>query len=103
MDFLMSLIDLKFSRFITAYLVRIIYVIMLVLILLGLIGAVISGLFTMFTGRSGILVGLGTICLSPFVTVLYIILARVWTELIMVIFRIAEDLHELVEMKRKGI
>lgn len=102
-NFITALFDLSFSRFITTKLVKLLYVIMLVVIALGLVGGVISGLITLFS-RDGVLPGLGLICLSPLLAVIYVILARMWMELVIVLFRIAENTTEIVQQGRdKGM
>ena len=43
------------------------------------------------------LTALGTIILAPLVGILYIALVRIWFEVLIIIFRIKEDLTTLVE------
>jgi hypothetical protein len=90
MDFFSALFDLSFSDFITTKLVRVLYVLLLVVIALALVFGVISGLVTMFS-RGGFLAGLVTIVFAPIGAVIYTILARMWMEIIIVVFRIAEN------------
>ncbi|MEW5986066.1 MAG: DUF4282 domain-containing protein [Chloroflexota bacterium] len=99
MDFISALLDLSFTEFITTKLIKVLYVVLLTIIALSLVGGVIMGLIALFSG-DGILQGLGLICLSPIVAFIYVILARVWTELIIVLFRIAENTTEMVQQGR---
>jgi hypothetical protein len=98
--FFRGLFDLSFSTFITTSIVKVIYVLFLVLAVLaglfmagsGLVGAIAG----MSQGEIGpILMGGVMIVLSPLVAFLYIVLARVYMELVIVIFRIAENIAEL--------
>ena len=94
-----ALFDLSFSEFITTKLIKILYIILLVIIAIGLVVGIVGGLVSMFS-RGGFLTGLLTIIMTPIVAVLYVILARMWLELVIVVFRIAENTTELVQIKR---
>ena len=59
---------------------------------------VVGGVATMFNDQFG--VGLAILCVSPFVLVMYVLLARVWSEFLIVIFTIAENVAELAEQGR---
>ena len=99
-SFATALLDFSFSEFITTKLIKIMYGILLILIGLAFIGGIISALIAMFSG-GGFLRGLGLLCATPIIAILYVIMARAWTELIIVLFRIAENTTELVEQGRK--
>ena len=99
MGFFRALFDLSFREFITTKLIKVLYVVLLILIAIGFVVAFFSGLITMFS-RGGSLSGLVLILLAPLGALLYIILARMWMELIIVIFRIAENTTELVRLKK---
>ena len=80
------LFDLSFSEFVTTSIIKVLYVI-------AIIGSAIGGLVIVFGGLasksfSGALVGL---ILGPLAFVLYVILARIWMEVLIVLFRIAEN------------
>lgn len=89
-----ALFDLSFSEFITTRLIKILYVLLLVVIGIAYLVAIIGGFADSF------LQGLLVIIIGAFVAVIYVIMARVWMELIIVLFRIAENTTELVKMKR---
>lgn len=97
--FFASLLDFSFSEFITIKLVKVLYIIFLVLVALGFVAGVIAALIRMFS-RGGFLPGLGMLCAAPIAALIYVILARLWTELVIVVFRIAENTTELVEQGR---
>lgn len=94
-----ALFDLSFSEFVTTRLIKILYILLLILIAIGFIVAVISGLVTMFS-RGGFLAGLLAIVFAPIGALVWVIMARVWMELIIVVFRIAENTTDLVQLKQ---
>lgn len=94
-----ALFDLSFSEFVTTKMIKILYILLLILVAIGFVIALFSGLITMFS-RGGFLAGLVAIVLAPIGALIYIILARMWMELIIVVFRIAENTTELVRLKR---
>ncbi len=79
------LFDTSFSEFITTRLIRFLYVVGLVVAGLGAVGFVIGG----FSGS----VANGIICLiiAPLLFLIYVIMIRIWLELLIVIFRIEEN------------
>jgi hypothetical protein len=93
-----AIFDFSFSSFVTTKLIKFIYGIALVLAVLGFFGMVISGIASIFS--DGVAAGFALLCLSPFVLIITILLARVYSEFIIVIFRIAENMTELVEQGR---
>ena len=92
--FFAGLFDLSFSEFITTRVIRVLY---------GL-GIAMSGLLALgivFRAfHSSVLWGLLCLILCPVLFVLYVLLARVWCELIMVLFRIADNTTKLVDRPR---
>ena len=79
-----KLFDLSFKDFITPKIIKILFVIAIIisgLAGLGIIGAGFS---------RGALGGIAAIIIAPIAVVLYIIMARVWLELVLVIFSIEE-------------
>ncbi len=87
------LFDLSFNEFVTTSIIKVLYVI-------AIIVAAVVGLFVMFSlfmgGFRGVLMGL---ILGPVVFVVYVILARVWLEVLIVIFRIAENTAKIAGVK----
>ncbi len=97
---LTALLDLSFTEFVTSRLLRGLYIILLVLVAIGALAGIIGGLVAMFT--RGFLAGLATVVGTAIGTLVAAILVRVWIELIMVLFRIAENTNELVRQGRRG-
>ena len=93
-----ALFDLSFSEFITTKLVKLLYILLIILVAIGLFVGVIGGLITMFT--DSFFTGLGTIVGSILGALIWIIMSRVWMELIIVVFKIAENTSDLVNLKR---
>jgi hypothetical protein len=97
--FIGAMFDLSFSEFITTKLIRILYILLLILIAIAFVVGFFGGLVTMFT-RGGFFRGLVILLVSPVAAFLYVILARMWMEVIIVLFRIAENTTELVRQGR---
>ena len=91
--FAASLLDFSFKRFITLDILKVIYITLIVLIT---IGALVM-LVTFFT--QGFLMGVLGLIVTPLIWLLEVVLARVYLELIAVIFRIASHTGRLVEQR----
>lgn len=96
--FLGSLLDLSFSEFVTTKVIKVLYVLLLVLIGLGIFFGFITGLITMFS--DSFFTGVGLMIASLVGGLIYVIFARISMELIIVVFRIAENTSELVRLKK---
>ena len=96
--FFAALFDLSFSEFITTKLVKLLYILLIILVAIGLIVGIIGGLITMFT--DSFFAGLVTIVGTLLGAVIWLIMSRVWMELIIVVFKIAENTSDLVNLKR---
>jgi hypothetical protein len=90
-----ALFDFSFSRFAVVELVRVLYVVTIILALIG----VIIGVVVAFT--NGFWAGLFGIIMAPVVFIVWTFFARVWLELIVVVFRIADYTRETAENTRK--
>ncbi len=87
------LFDLSFTEFMTTRVIKVLFIIGVVFAAIGTIALIIGG-FSAGAGR-GILV----LVLSPLVFLLYVLGARIWCEMIIVIFRIAENTSRMVDRK----
>jgi len=90
-SFLNSLLDLSFSEFVTTRVIKILYVLLLVASALGALLILLTGL-----ASKTLLGALGGIVGGAIAFAVYVILARIWMELLIVIFRIAENTTKLV-------
>ena len=94
--FLGSIFDLSFTEFITIRIIKFLFI-------LGIIFAAIGTLLLIVTGFSnGIGAGILSLILSPLIFLVYVLLARIWCEMIIVIFRIAENTGRLVDQGSRG-
>ncbi len=93
--FFQALFDLSFSEFITTRIIKVLYI--LAIIVVGLFALVFFlGMAT--RGVAGLIVGL---IVAPLLFLLYVIVTRVWLELIMVIFRIADHTRQIAQQGRE--
>ncbi|KQC08308.1 MAG: hypothetical protein APR54_00480 [Candidatus Cloacimonas sp. SDB] len=84
-SFLAALFDVSFSEFITTKLIKIIFVIGIV------IAAIVALFFIIGAFVSSFWAGLGSLIISPIIFLIYVLIIRIWLELIIVIFKIAEN------------
>ena len=86
------LFDLSFSEFITTKIIKVLYV-------LSMIGAGFWGLTVLFGGFATKSFGgvVGGLILAPIAFIVSIILARIWLETLIVLFRIAENTAKIAE------
>jgi len=95
-SFFSILFDLRFRNFITLKFVSILYAI-------GIVVAAIAALIFAFTGfRTSFGFGIITLLISPIFFLVYVVLTRLWLEILVVIFRIADNTRRLVELKEDG-
>ena len=92
--FFAALFDQSFSEFVTTKLIKLLYAISLGFSALLLVAAVVV-LFMQSVGA-----GVVGLLLAPIVFVLSALMTRVWTELLIVIFRIAENSTEIVNQNK---
>lgn len=85
--------DFSFSEFVTTRIIKILF-------LLSIILAAFTALFIIIGGfSSGSAKGfLGALITAPVVFILSVLFSRIWLELVIVAFRIAENTSRLVEL-----
>jgi hypothetical protein len=84
-SFVASLLDLSFSNLVTTKIIKFLYLIAIVLSAITILGFVV-GAFS-----DSVSSGFIMLILSPVVFLLQILFARIWLELIIVVFKIAEN------------
>lgn len=85
------LFDLSFTEFITTRIIKIIFV-------LGIIFSAIGALAVLFGAFSrGFGAGVLALIYSPILFLLWVLGSRIWCELIIVMFRIAENTSRMVK------
>ncbi len=93
-SFFATMLDLSFQEFITIRIVKVLYVLLLLLVGIWALAILIGGL------ASGRAIGmLGGVVGAPIAFILGALGARVYMELLIVFFRIAENTDTLVQMK----
>jgi len=95
--FFASLFDMTFTEFVTTRIIHVLYIIAIVLAGLGALTILGSGFAS---GSAGGM--LGALILAPLMFVFWVLWARVGLELIIVVFRIAENTGRLVEQQEGG-
>ncbi len=100
LGFVRSLFDLSFSSFVTPKMIKVFYVIGFLLAALGALGALVSGVGSLVSGlrysRWGFaFLGLIWTLLSPVIFIVELALVRMFLEVVMVLFKIKEDLDIL--------
>ena len=95
--FFAALFDFSFSAFITTKIIKLLYG-------LAMIGAGIAALAIILGGFSnGVGSGLGALILAPILFLVYVSLARIWFELVIVIFRVAEHAKNIDEQTKQNL
>jgi hypothetical protein len=93
--FFQALMDTRFDRLITPSLIRFLYVIAIVVLALGTLAVIIAG----FTESAG--TGVLLLILAPLGALIYLIVTRLWLELIVVAFKIREATEEVAANTRR--
>lgn len=96
---LKGLLDFKFETFVTPKVVRVLYLLCIVAVAVGLVAMIVSavamilgGLGSFGSGRMAIL-GIVYLVLSPVIAVIQLTLARIFLEVVLVLFRIKDCLE----------
>jgi ABC-type glycerol-3-phosphate transport system permease component len=87
-----GLLDVSFSDFVTENVIKVLYITTVALALV----AVIIGIIVIFTNY-GIAQGVGAIILAPVVFFFFVVTVRVFFEILIVIFKIADYLEIIAE------
>lgn len=87
-----SLFDFTFTSFVTPKIIKFIYMLALAVVALAVLAIVITGFAR----------GVGTglfflVIVAPIAAIFYLLMARLWLEVVMVLFRVEEHLAELVK------
>ncbi len=89
--FIGMLFDLSFSEFVTTRLIKILFIIGVVFAAICSLSFIVGG----FSAGAG--EGILFLILSPIVFFLFVLISRIWCELIIVMFRIAENTGRIVD------
>jgi hypothetical protein len=93
LGFIKSLIDFKMTSYITMRVIRVIYAILAVITIIAGGLTTLFGLLSIFrSGAAGILI----VLLAPLVTLLYLIILRLWVEFLANLYRIGDNTQKMV-------
>lgn len=93
-SFLQSLMDTRFDSLITPKLIRFLYIVSMVALAIGVVVFIIAS----FTDGAGS--GILALILAPLVALIYLIVIRLYLELIVVTFKIREAAEEIADNTR---
>ncbi len=97
MGFWRSLFDLRFESLVTPTMVTVLYAVAMIFVVLGFLAMLFSGLTSIVSGiRFGAwgmaALGVVWILLSPILAILYLAMIRLFFEVVVVLFKIHEEL-----------
>ena len=92
-SFLDSILDLSFSKFVTTKIIKIIYLIFVILSCISGMAVIVAGLF------NGIGAGVLALIVAPLMVAFEIMVCRVFLEIVMVIFKIAQDVDKIADRR----
>jgi hypothetical protein len=95
--FFESLMDTRFDSLITPKLIRFLYIVSMIALALGTLVVVIAAFAD--SAGSGVL----ALILAPIVALIYLIVVRLWLELIVVTFKIRDAAEAIVDNTQKTI
>jgi len=93
--FVGAMFDFSFNNYVTPKIVKVLYGIWLLMAGLVLIGGILSGFYQFIDKYGSVVGGLFQIVVAPFAAVLIMILGRVYMEVLIVLFKIAENLGDI--------
>lgn len=93
--FFESLMDTTFDHLITPTMIRFLYIVAMVLIALGALAVVIAAFAESAGG------GIVALILVPIFALIYLIVTRLWLELVIVIFKIRDAAEEVAANTRR--
>ena len=92
-DFFSTLFDFSFSEFVTTKIIKVIYGIGVLFAGIVAIAFIVKGF------DASAFLGILALIVSPVVFIIYIILIRVWLEVVIVLFKISEDVRDMAKSK----
>lgn len=96
-SFFSALFDISFNQFVTTQLISVLYILAMIFIGIGTLIGLGAGLFKLFSDFWG---GLFMIIFTPLAALIYLVVVRISLELVIVIFKIADNTKEAVETQR---
>lgn len=93
--FFESLMDTRFDHLITPTMIRFLYIVAMILIALGALAVIIAAFAESAGG------GVIALILAPIFALIYLIVTRLWLELVIVIFKIRDAAEEVAANTRR--
>jgi hypothetical protein len=93
--FVGAMFDFSFNNYIAPKIIKILYGVWILFSVLVLIGGVGAGFMQMASTYGSAAVGFVQILLAPFAAVLMLIIGRIYMEILIVLFKIVENLNEI--------
>jgi hypothetical protein len=90
-----SLFDFSFTSFVTGKVIKVLYVLLMIVLVLALV------VFVVLTQNQPYPAGIVALIAAPIIFFLYLILIRVYMEILIVIFRMSEHLAEIAQQGRR--
>jgi Domain of unknown function (DUF4282) len=87
--FLASLFDVSFSSFVTPRVIKVVYIIIMILIGLSALAYIIFGFVALHA------IGIIFVPIAVLVSLIYLAVARIGFEIVMIIFRMGDDIHAM--------
>ncbi|MBN1591735.1 MAG: DUF4282 domain-containing protein [Candidatus Coatesbacteria bacterium] len=87
--FFASLFDLSFSELVTVKVIKFLFVLAIIIAAVASVGYIVAS----FAHSAG--AGVLVLIISPIIFLIYVIMARIWLEVLIVIFRISEDVRRI--------
>jgi hypothetical protein len=97
--FFAGLFDFSFENFVALKVIKVLYGLFLVALVFGVLGGLGSAVMSMLNEQ--VLAGLGLLVVVPIAALIYLVVGRVYFELIIVAFKIAEDADEIAKNTRR--
>jgi hypothetical protein len=95
--FFAGLFDLSFSSFVTTKIIKALYVFWMAVTGVAFVIGIVGGIFRIGDDPA---VGILMVLATPLAALLYIVLGRIYLELLIVLFRIAENIGEINQKTR---
>lgn len=94
-SFFHALFDLSFSEYITTKIIKVLYVIALIVAAITWLGMLVFSLFVLSRNGGGAFAVLGGIIFCPIGFIIQVIVVRIGYEILIVVFGIAENVHDM--------
>jgi hypothetical protein len=96
-SFFGTLFDTSFSSFITTKFIRVLYVVLILMIGLGALFGVFGVSAALSEFMPWVIAFILALPVTAVIFLAYVILARIWLEIIIVVFRMAENIQKMAD------